>query len=127
MKAKICVRCETVLIEGAAFCHACGTDNEFEAPLPYVGELLTKAVYRLTFNPVEATFTSADGAREAAGHSFWNEDREFSGCTVERLHTAVPKEEYPYICGKCEEVVDKGGVEGRCQSCGASNAWRERD
>ena len=114
----ICSKCEKrISLEGAQFCPHCGSPQEVEKQLPYVGERIDKAVYRLTFAPVEGEFDNEDSAWEAVRHSSWDKDREFGECTVDCMRSLVSPETHPLICGSCGRVVSNT-AEGRCMGCG---------
>jgi len=97
------------------FCSKCGAELP-AAPLPYGGKPASRAVFRVTFEPVEAEFNNSESAWYAAYRAVWNEDQELQAFKVEKLRSAVPQDEYPYICS-CGEYVS-ATVNCRCRECG---------
>jgi predicted amidophosphoribosyltransferase len=123
-----CPSCKNQIAWNDKFCAQCGTQlqkpKETDEELPYVGESVNRAVFRITFEPVEATFDSEDGAIEAAEDSMWGEDREFDDYTIKRIRSEVPPSEFPFICSVCKNYVSTTD-KGRCGDCGAV-AWMLR-
>lgn len=92
--------------------------------MKYVGEDIDKGVYRITFPPVEDEFNHLDSARDAARHSGWGEDQEFSDYTVEKVKSTVTPDLYPYVCGGCAGFVHTDNS-GACEGCGSTD-WKAR-
>lgn len=91
---------------------------------PAVGKPATLSVYTLQFTITEA-FPNEAAARTAAAHAKWDGGNTVTDYTLERVGTAVPEEEYPYICGECGEQVTSDPT-GRCGNCGVENSWEKR-
>lgn len=100
-------------------------NEEERQTLPFVGESIHRARYRITFEPVEAEFSDEDGARDAIHHSAWGEDREFVGAKIEKRESTVPPKDYPWIC-ECGDCVSKT-TEGRCTYCSAVKWTKRKD
>ena len=104
------------------YCPECG--DKLQQEVPFTGEPIGKSQFQITFPPVLGVYTDEEEILDRVRHSEFD-DQTLPQPEIENVGTAVPPEDFPYICSKCDGYVSDN-EKGRCYGCGEIS-WKKRD